>query len=161
MKRFKLFGFAILAYTFVLSGCVPQPERINNTLQPQVEMTIEHFDTLQDKIVNLMAAQDYYIVSVSKYALDFRKNFGPNEDTFARAVMMSMDNSNIDSRGVDFYIIPMQNKILIKAKPYLYKTFSYNRMPSEKLDMSNNSNYYNRIQTILNELKLQLEDRRQ
>lgn len=157
MTNFSFLRILLFLVIFAFTGCMQQPQRLINTKQPQVELNKTDINVLQNKIVGSMVAKEFYIVSSSQYVLDFRKIFGYDEDTLSRALMMSLDNSNIDTKGVDFFIIPLNDKILIKARPYLYKTYPYGRKEPEKFDMSNNNNWFNSLQTILNDLKIEIE----
>lgn len=136
--------------TFMLIGCANQPNKVGTTQQPQVIVETSKIQLFKDKLVMLLADKDYYVVDSSNYKFDFRRDFKTNEDATARALMQAVDGSTINSKGIEVFILTQTNNTKIKAKPYLFKTFSYNRKNDEKYNMSNNNRWYNEVQSILN-----------
>lgn len=151
MKLCILGLFIIVNLMF--SGCTKQPERISSTLYPQVVIINKNDKDIKNKLIALLSEKNYSLVESSDYKMDFRKAFADGEDAFARALMQSTDGSTIDNKGIDFTFYTIENKITIKAMPYLYKTFAYNRKAPEKFDLKDNNKIYNDIQQILNRLQ--------
>lgn len=143
----------LIAISFILSGCTKQPERINSSSYPQIDIMNKNDKDIRNQLIATMSEKNYSLVDASDYKMGFRKVFADGEDAFARALMQSTDGSTIDSRGVDFTFYTIENKTTIKAMPYLYKTFAYNRKTPEKFDLKDNNNIYNDIQKVLNRLQ--------
>lgn len=145
----------VLLFLFLslfITGCVNQPQKIGTSMYPQVEVKNENIQELKNKLIQEMSKIDFSLFSSNDFMLDFRKPFKDGEDTFGRAMMQAADKSDIDFKGVDFTLYTINGTTTIKGKPYLFKTFRYGSK-TEKVDMSNNSNYYNSVQNILNQVK--------
>ena len=69
--------------------------------------------------VNSMLNKGYYLVESTDFKIDFRKDFLPGEDSFARAMMQASDGSTVDSKGIEYTLYSVDNKLVIKGKSYL------------------------------------------
>lgn len=142
----------IVFVVLFLVGCTQQPQKMGNTTYPQIELSSTDISHMKNKLVGELTKSDFSLMESSDFKMDFRKQFKDGEDAFARGMMQAADNSNISAKGIEFTFYTIGNITTVKAKPYLYKTFPFNRQMPEKFDMSNNNSYYNNAQNVLNAL---------
>lgn len=126
-------------------------------MYPEVEVVKVSVAEIKDQLVSIMSDKDFNIIESGDYKLDFRKDYQAGESGWQRALLQAVDGSNIDSYGVEYTILPKKEKIIIKGRPYLLKTFRFNQKPEQKMDLLNNQEAVDKVQENLDRLQRVLE----
>lgn len=130
-----------------MAGCSQQPQKIEISEYPQIEIKTENIQELKNKLISEMLKVDFLLSSSSDSMLDFRKQLKPGEAVFFGTLLQT----EVNFRGIDFTFDTVNGITAIEGKPYLLlKTYSGK---TAKRDMHKNSSYYNEAQTILNSSK--------
>ena len=140
----------------LLTGCAKQPQKIGNTTHAQVTISNTTKKKVLDYLSMRMIQKEFYIVNQTDYSIDFRASITTQykaQNSFKFALLQSLDGSEINEKGVDFFISEYSEKLTIQAKPYFFKTYQYNRHRPKKEYLTNNNDAFNSMQRLLNEAK--------
>lgn len=122
-------------------------------MYPEVELPKGNVIEIKDQLVSIMTDNDFNIIESGDYKLDFRKDYQPGQAAIGRALLQAIDGSNIDSYGVEYTLMPKKDKIIVKGRPYYYKTFRFNQQQPKKEDLLNNQEAVDKVQVYLDSLE--------
>lgn len=138
--------FTILI-SLLLVGCSKQPQKIETSEYPQIELKVENIEEVRNKLISEMSKADFSLSSSSDSLLEFRKQLKPWEAKFFGSLLQT----EVNFKGIDCTFNTVNGTTTIKGKPYLlFKTYTNK---DAKRDMHDNASYYNEAQTFLNSSK--------
>ncbi len=152
----SLFFLMAIGFIVLFNGCAKQQPKLGTSVFPEVNIKAEK-EVISEQIARKVLEKNFNIVSETSHSIDYRAPIGSEANPIALAIMQSLDGSTIEEKGIDFNLMQMNNYVKVQAKPYLYKTYKYRNHNPTKQYVENNSDAYNTMIRLLNEVKEKAE----